>query len=60
MTRLRILGAAALALVMLAANALAQETVKETSSDAREAAREERRDVRRDSDLRVQVREAVM
>ena len=34
MTRLRILGAAALALVMLAPNALAQET----SSDARQSA----------------------
>ena len=37
MTRLRILGAAALALVMLASDALAQET----SGDARREARED-------------------
>ena len=55
MTRLRILGAAALALVMLASDALSQET----SGDARREARGERRDVRRDSDVRAQVREAV-
>ena len=61
MTRLRILGAAALALVMLASDALAQET----SQDARREAREERRDERResrgdgDSDVRSEVRAAL-
>ena len=45
MTKLRIFGAAALALVMLAFDTLAQET----SRDARQSARETREDVRRES-----------
>ena len=56
MTRLRILGAAALALVMLAFNALAQETKSDVRAQVREALREALRD---DSDVRAQVREAV-
>ena len=52
MTKFRILGAAALALVILASDALAQET----SSDVRAQVREALRD---DSDVRAQVREAV-
>ena len=38
MTRFRILGAAALALVMLASNALAQETSSDVRAQVREAA----------------------
>ena len=61
MTRLRILGAAALALVMLASDALAQETSREACSEPGEARRDERREMSGDgdSDVRAEVREAV-